>query len=140
MAKMPVKSYYQSQRDDTHRGGTAPPEPHMVLKVGGEQWLAIPPGARMAIVADPRRIDGFFEVVFEKVKLKQGVPVELHFKVPSDKPNSTRKMIATIAWLGLYDSWMESDTRARMEQQEREQKSKAEQAKDAAEAELNKGE
>lgn len=113
MAKMPVRPYYQSHsaRADQRGGDKAPPVAHLAVRMNASSIAPIEPGVHMYIVRDPKRVDGVFELVFEKVKFKQGVPIELHFKVPSDKPNSTRKCIMTIAWLGLYSSWLEDENR-----------------------------
>lgn len=112
MPKIDPRTFYQSHRSSGQRGGEkAPVQPHLAVRVNETSIAAIAPGSRMFIVRDPAQVDGVFELIFEKVKFKQRVPVELHFIVPSDKPSSTRKCIMTIAWMGSYESWLQDEAK-----------------------------
>lgn len=97
--------YYSSQRTGEKLGGDeAPPMPHLAVRVNESTIAPIPPGVHMFIVKDPSKINGVFELIFEKVKFKDDAPTEIHFIVPQQGGN--RKCVATLTWAGLYKDWM----------------------------------
>ena len=52
--------------------GDAPTQPHLALWFGDDgSWMAIPPGATIAIIEDPERSDKIFPMVLAKVSLKK---------------------------------------------------------------------
>jgi hypothetical protein len=116
VAKISPQQFYTSHRDDARKGGEAPPRPHLAVRVRDDQILAIPEGTHLFLIRDPRKLNGVFEVIFERLKFENDIPKEIHFVVPSNDPTSTRKAIATLAWHGDYKSWVRRETERAAEQ------------------------
>lgn len=78
--------------------GQAPLGPHLCLLVNQSgEVLAIPPGALLYIVEDPKRPDKIYPLVLVKVSRKT-----LDFKAYSSDARSTRMVRFEAKWSGKY--------------------------------------
>lgn len=110
-----MKTGYNSHKDDTHGGGEAPRKPHLALKCGNfgdpDSLLAIPPGATIYVIEDPRYAESQLCLILEKVEYENHVFKGLRFRVAHAGPGSTRRLYLTAAWRGEYKSALDADTK-----------------------------
>lgn len=67
--------------------GRAPEQPHLGLLTGkGGETIAIPPGATMYLIMNPRHIDGVLPMILTKVTWKH-----LEFACACGQPHCTRR-------------------------------------------------
>lgn len=113
---MTIKTPYTSHRDDTHDGGKAPTKAHMALQTGkiGDPagLLAIPPGAHLFFIEDPRRADTIIECILEKVVFENHHLKEIRLVAYTRSTKSTRRLHLTAAWSGEYRSALDEDKQA----------------------------
>lgn len=109
--RIPVKQYYASHQGRDQKGGDrAPPVPHLAVRRDATSIVPIEPGVHMFIVNDPSKINGVFELIFEKIKFVNDRPTEIHFIVPQD--GGSRKCIFNVAWHGDYKAWTAANPEA----------------------------
>jgi hypothetical protein len=105
---------YTSHRDDTKQGGQAPSQPHLALQTGAigdpDGLLAIPPGAHLFFIENPRRADTIIEVIMEKVVFENHVFKGIRCVAYTKNAKSTRRLTLTAAWEGEYKSGLNADT------------------------------
>lgn len=111
-----MKTGYSSHRDDTRGGGTAPAKAHLALQTGAigdpAGLLAIPPGAHLFIIEDPRRADTIIEVILEKVEFENHVFKGLRCVAYSKSDKTTRRLYLTAAWTGKHVSGLDEQQKA----------------------------
>lgn len=104
----PLRPLYHSHRDDTKQGGTAPDHAHMALQTGAigdpEGLLAIPPGAHLFFIKDPRRASTIIECILEKVVFENDQLKEVRLVAYSRDAKTTRRLHLTAAWSGQHVS------------------------------------
>lgn len=110
MNKAPL---YGSQRNDQRSGGNAPTQAHMALQTGqvgdADGLLAIPPGAHVFFISDPRRADGVTECILEKVVFENQVLKEVRLVAYTRNTKSTRRLTLRATWEGDYKSAVNPD-------------------------------
>lgn len=103
-----MKPVYSSHRDDQHGGGQAPTKAHMALQTGqvgdADGILAIPPGAHLFFISDPRRADGIMECILEKLVFDGVVLKEIRLVAYTRNTRSTRRLRLVANWEGKYES------------------------------------
>lgn len=109
-----MKPLYHSHRDDTHQGGLAPISAHLALQTGKvgdpDGILAIPPGAHLFFIEDPRKASTIIECILEKVIFENGHLKEIRLIAYSKDTRTTRRLHLTAAWSGAHKSALD-DTR-----------------------------
>ncbi len=113
LSKMPYKPLYHSHRNDEHSGGEAPTQAHMALQTGKigdpDALLAIPEGAHIFFISDPRRADGITECILQKVVYENYILKEIRLVAFSRSAKSTRRLVLRATWDGEYKSGLEND-------------------------------
>ncbi len=105
---------YTSHRDDKKGGGDAPVRAHMALQTSAigdpHGLLAIPEGAHLFFIEDPRRADTIIEVILEKVEFENHVFKGIRCLAYSKSLKTTRRLYLTAAWTGKHVSALDKDT------------------------------
>lgn len=108
---------YSSQRNDERSGGAAPTQAHMALQTSAvgdpAGLLAIPPGAHIFFISDPRRADGITEMILEKVVYDGSVLKEVRLVAFTRSTQSTRRLTLVANWSGQYSSGINPDQKGK---------------------------
>lgn len=110
---MSTRVPYTSHRDDTKQGGAAPNQAHLALQTGAigdpAGLLAIPPGAHLFIIENPRRADTIIEVIVSRVVFDNHVFKGIECVAYTKNAKSTRRLFLTAAWDGEYKSALNAE-------------------------------
>lgn len=120
-----VKPFYHSHRNDQHSGGEAPSMAHMALQTKAmdgdfdpDALLPIPPGAHLFFISDPRRADGIYEMILEKVVFENNALKEVRLVAFTKDRTSTRRLTLKANWGGTYKSGLEGQVKTGTEDTE----------------------
>lgn len=107
---------YISHRDDTKQGGEAPLQPHLGLLTGPGEITAIPVGAHIFAIENPRRADTITEYLLEKVIYKDHVLTEIRLVAYSKSTKTTRRLRLIASYDGEHVSPLDAETQKAEEQ------------------------